>query len=274
MTRQPTFSHPAQRIDGAARGVRVEALAEEAPLEIHVDRVLLATTMRTPGADRALAAGYALTSGAVRSASELRAVRHASTAADAQAAGNVIWLSTATPGADRAGLVRMQTVSTSCGLCGAGSIESMLALAAPRTNTVRLAAAAVPRLLDMLRARQPIFAATGATHAAALVPPDGHTRPADWQPVFEDVGRHNAVDKAIGHAALSGMSPRNHVLLLSGRVSFEIVQKAAAAGIEAIVAVSAPTALAVQAAERAGISVIGFVRGDRFNVYTHASRVV
>jgi FdhD protein len=161
-------------------------------------------------------------------------------------------------------------MSASCGLCGKASIEAAHQHFPPLEDDAKISRALLPRMLEKLEVAQPAFARTGGLHAAGVFREDGTLLVAR-----EDVGRHNAVDKAIGHAAIRGLLPLSgHTLLVSGRLSFEIVQKALGARIPIVAAVSAPSSLAVDLAAATGQTLIGFVRGDRCNVYTHVERVV
>jgi FdhD protein len=241
-----------------------DSVAHEEPLEIQVGLAPLAVVMRTPGHDRELALGFLLTEGAIDSAADVLALRHESVTRDPEAAGNVIRASLR-PGLafDAERLRRNLYAASSCGVCGKASLERALAVAPPLDDAARFDPAALLALPDRLRAAQSGFAETGGLHGAALFDAAG-----SLLVVREDVGRHNAVDKTIGWAAEKGMLPlEGHGLLVSGRISFEIVQKALAARIPLVAAVSAPTSLAVRLAESGGIALAGFLRGGSFNVY-------
>jgi FdhD protein len=251
---------------GAAPGQRGDELVVEEPLEIRVDTRPVVVTMRTPGHDLELAAGFLCTEGLIRHRPDLlRAARH-----PRNADGNVLELFLA-PGVsvDFARLTRHVYASSSCGLCGKASIEAVHQQFPKARSRVKFTAETVLRLPEALRRRQEAFDRTGGLHAAGVFDADGRL-----VVLREDVGRHNAVDKVIGHGFLEGLLPFDrHALVVSGRASFEILQKALAAGIPVVVAVSAPSSLAVEFARRSGQTLIGFVRGDRMNVYTHAGRV-
>ena len=252
--------------DGASWEPATDAVAVEAALEVRLNGQPFSVTMRTPGADRELAAGFLFTEGIVTAAADVLAV-HVD-----PLAGIVDVILTA----DRAARVAAQrdarrqvTTTSSCGMCGRPDLASTR-LTAPRVAPTRpVTAAAIRGLPSRLAPLQETFAATGGLHAAALCTLDG-----DIVDTAEDVGRHNAVDKIIGRRLLAGRLPAGDTLLfVSGRTSFEILQKAWLAGVPLVAAVSAPSSLAIALAEEAGITLIGFVRGRRFNIYTHPSRV-
>jgi len=248
-----------------------DVLAVEEPVEIRVDGDPLAVTMRTPGDDPELAAGFCLTEGVIDHPDDLERAE-ACTLADY---GNVVLVTLAGDARgrwqERKGRVRRDLyLSSSCGLCGVETIDRI----ARRVGPLAAGFAVSSRVLESLPAAmadaQPTFTRTGGLHAAALFTPDGRLRL-----LREDVGRHNAVDKLIGALLLSGQLPCGPgVLLVSGRASFELVQKAGRAGIGFLAAVGAPSSLAVDAAARFGMTLVGFLRPDRFNVYAHPERVV
>ena len=252
------------RVAPAAAVAGRDAVAREEPLEIQVRGVPVAVVMRTPGHDEELARGFLVTERVVRAADEITAVRHCSVVEDPDAEDNVIAVSLRGDVAlDLEALRRNLFTSASCGICGKASIEQALAVAPPLDDPSAVAPDVVRAVMAQLAAAQPVFAVTGGLHAAGLFTAGG-----ELLVVREDVGRHNAVDKVIGWALAHGALPlAGHVLAISGRISFEIVQKALAARIPVIAAVSAPTSLAVDLAERAGIALVGFARGERFNVY-------
>jgi FdhD protein len=254
-------------------------LATEEPMEIRVAgpgqaAEPVVVTMRTPGHDFDLAAGFLVTEGLVQPA-EITGVRYCESVADPEPDSrfNIVTVSLdrrwTSPGPPRA-----FTASTSCGLCGKSSIDQVEVACPPVPPAAPVPAALLPLLPDRLRATQRIFDRTGGLHAAGLFDPTG-----DLHAAREDVGRHNAVDKVVGHTVLAGGDAADRkelagsVLVVSGRVSFEIVQKAAMAGIGTIAAVSAPSSLAVTAAERLGLAIVGFLRGDSYNVYSHPERL-
>jgi FdhD protein len=243
----------------------IDTVAVEAPLEVRLDGQPFAVTMRTPGADRDLAAGFLFTEGIVTGLADVAALTVGPDIVDVALA------------AERAAAVAAQrearrqvTTTSSCGMCGRPDLASTRLAAPVLVETVPVRADTILSLPARLAARQQTFAATGGLHAAALCEGDGRVLDS-----AEDVGRHNAVDKIIGRRLLAGRLPAGEALLfVSGRTSFEIVQKAWLAGIPIVAAVSAPSSLAIDLAAEAGITLLGFVRGDRFNVYTHAARIV
>jgi FdhD protein len=254
--------------DGSFECVTDEVTVEE-PLEIRLGENSLAITMRTPGNDEELAAGFLLSEGVIRQISDLQKVEHS---ASPNSMGNIlnVTLSSKTklsPGAAR----RFGTISASCGLCGKTSIDAIRQEFPPLepASAIRIAVAQLLQLPGQLRRAQGNFDRTGGIHAAAIF---------DLQSnrviLREDVGRHNAVDKAIGRALLDHLLPlKHHVLMVSGRSSLEIVQKALAAGIPIVASVSAPSTLAVNFARDAGQTLIGFLRPPTFNVYSHVERI-
>jgi FdhD protein len=256
----------------AATGSRAQhdAVAREEPLEIQIGGTPLAVVMRTPGHDADLALGFLASERVIASIEDVLSVRHCREVRSPEAADNVVRVALAEGvRVDWEALRRNLYASSSCGVCGKATIENALACAPPIGDSARFAAALFPPLPDRLAAAQPGFARTGGLHAAALFDREGTLLVAR-----EDVGRHNAVDKVLGHCLREKRWPlAGHVLLVSGRISFEIVQKALAARLPLVAGVSAPTSLAVELAERAGITLIGFLRGDSFNVYGDPTRV-
>ena len=237
--------------------VERDQAAVEEPLEIRLDGEPIAVTMRTPGHDEELALGFCLSEGL--------APRDAELAEDL--AANAV--SVTGSGVDAARVRRNFYTSSSCGICGKGALEA-IAVETPRVESeLRVPAAVVCKLPELLRARQAAFAATGGLHATGLFSAGG-----ELECLREDVGRHNAMDKVIGWALRAGRLPLSDALLcVSGRLSFELVQKAAVAGCPVVVAVGAPSTLAVELARDRGLTLCGFVRGGQFNVYSEAWRV-
>jgi FdhD protein len=236
---------------------REDVVAVEEPLEIRVDGEPLAVTMRTPGHDEELALGFLLTEGLIDGA---RAVGLTD-----DLAANTIEI--AGPLLRDPGRRRFYTTS-SCGVCGKGALEEVAVISPPLAPGPQVARRLVAGLPDRLE--QPTFKHTGGLHATGLFTDSGEphiTR--------EDVGRHNAMDKVIGRALLEGLVPLSgHILCVSGRLSFELVQKAAVAGAPILVGVGAPSSLAISVAEDRGLTLCGFARGERVNVYTHAHRIL
>jgi FdhD protein len=241
----------------AAKDPERDRVAVEEPLEIRVNGEPVAVTMRTPGHDEELALGFCLSEGICPRTARIPSDLAANTV-DVDA-----------PGFDAATLRRSFYTTSSCGVCGKGALEAV-AVDAPYVDAqLRLPAALVAELPDALRREQAAFAATGGLHATGLFDADG-----ELVCVREDVGRHNAIDKVIGWAFGAGLLPLGgHALCVSGRVSFELVQKAAVAGCPLLVAVGAPSSLAVELAADRGITLCGFVREGRVNVYSEAWRI-
>jgi len=245
-------------------------LAAEEPLEIRVGDEPLSVTMRTPGHDRELAAGFLFTEGLIQRREQIVNLESAEPK-DGTNRGNVIQAELAPDAApDFVKMKRHFFAASSCGICGKASIDSIRArlLAAPNPD-FRLDAELLVRLPDALRSSQDVFQRTGGLHAAALFDPRGKLLV-----LREDIGRHNAVDKVIGWALLEGHVPlADSVLLVSGRGGFEIVQKAIIAGVPLVASVSAPSSLAVQLARELRLTLIGFLRGRRFVIYAGEERV-
>ena len=257
------------RAGGGTAWCTDEVTAEE-PLEIRVDGTPLSVTMRTPGADFDLAAGFLVTEGIIGGADEIRRMRACPNAVDASGRLNVVEVTLTRPAPPRA--ARNFYMTSSCGICGKASIDAVRTASRHdvRDDPLRLSPALLTALPERLRDAQKVFARTGGLHAAALFNRDG-----DLVCVREDVGRHNAFDKVIGWAATQRLLPlTSHVILASGRASFELTQKALMAGIPMLAAVSAPSGLAVELARESGMTLIGFLRGEQMNVYAGHERVV
>lgn len=248
------------RVRGDAREAADDVVVLEEPLEIRVGDRPVSVTMRTPGEDFELAAGFLFTESIVRDASEIESIRH-------WGSPNVVRV--ALQENARVDLARLQRhfySTSSCGVCGKTSIDALRVHATPIESGVRIDARVIERLPDALRERQQAFDATGAIHGAAIFAADG-----TLLRVAEDIGRHNAVDKVIGARFLEGGGA--DVLVVSGRTSFEIVQKAVVAGIPMLAAVGAPSSLAVELAHEFQLTLLGFVRDGRFNVYAGGERI-
>jgi FdhD protein len=235
-----------------------DEVAVEEPLEIRIDGEPIAVTMRTPGHDEELSIGF-LRSEGIRAVSATPTSDLAANTIDVEVEGRF----------DRQRLQRNFFTTSSCGVCGKGALEAV-AVEAPRVESeLRIPVALVADLPERLRASQPAFAATGGLHATGLFDREGRL-----VCLREDVGRHNAMDKVIGFAHLARRLPLSHeILCVSGRLSFELVQKAAVAGCPVMVAVGAPSSLAVELARDRGITLCGFVRGGRVNVYSESWRI-
>jgi FdhD protein len=248
-------------VSGAADH-RADLLAVEEPLEIRADGAALTVTMRTPGDDIDLAAGFLFTEGLLPRLDEVHEIRMCDQ--------NVAAV-TLKPGAELAGAGRNFLTTSACGVCGKDSIEAIRVRSAfdVAADPVRVSPALLAALPDRLRRAQRVFSSTGGLHAAGLFRADG-----TLVVLREDVGRHNAVDKVAGWALRAGRLPlAGHILLVSGRASFELAQKAIMMGIPVLAAVSAPSSLAASLAADSGLTLVGFLRGSTMNVYAGAQRV-
>lgn len=282
--RSSTRACEVERIQaGERRRSERDTLVVEEPLEIRIAGDTLAITMRTPGHDRELVMGFLLAEGIVASKDDVSAIAHCGRTG-AEERENVIEATLApgvrTPlddvdaplfgGASRRGTI----TASACGVCGRRTIDDLLARATPLAReqgdaSPTVGVDIVARAMQVLGDHQPVFAASGGCHAAMLM-----TFAGEHVATYEDVGRHNAVDKVIGSRVLAGALPLGgHVLAVSGRASFEIVQKAIVARIPVVASVSAPSSLAVDLAARANVTLLGFVRGDRATIYTGGERV-
>ncbi len=258
--------------------LREDQLAVEEPLEVRIANQSLAVIMRTPGHDYELTAGFLFTEGVIQHPQELLSIEN-TLDSDGLPLSNVVNVllqnrqQNSPAGAQTTAFERHFAVSASCGLCGKNSIADLMLSTPPLasyTYTLRISASMLYELANQLRAQQAVFKYTGGLHAAGLFSFAGNLLL-----LREDVGRHNAVDKLIGYSLLQHTYPYNrHILMVSGRTSFEIIQKALLARIPCIVAISAPSSLAVELADKSGITLVGFLRDHSMNVYTHPERVI
>ena len=250
---------------------REDAVVREEPLEIRLGGAPLAVVMRTPGDDEELALGFLVSERVVRSVDDVVSVRHSPQLSDPDAEDNAIQVVLAAGvEVDLDALRRNLYASASCGICGKATLENVLREAPALDDASRFPASLFYALPRRLSGEQALFARTGGLHAAALFDADGSLLVAR-----EDVGRHNAVDKVIGWSLRRGRFPlEGHVLLVSGRISYEIAQKALVARLPVVAAVSAPSSLAVELAERSGMALIGFLRGTTLNVYGNRERIL
>jgi FdhD protein len=253
---------------------RPDTLVAEEPLEIRLNGKPLAITMRTPGDDFALAAGFLVSEGVLHAGSQVRSIVYCAGAKeDGTNTYNVVDVALAdgVPVPDIT-LERNVYTTSSCGLCGKASLDAVRTTAhfpIADTPPVRVEPALLAGLPDRLRAAQRVFDRTGGLHAAALFSPEG-----ELLDIREDVGRHNAVDKLVGRALTDDRLPLSRsILLVSGRASFELAQKAVMAGIPVLAAVSAPSSLAVDLATETGLTLVGFLRGNNMNVYAGDERI-
>jgi FdhD protein len=272
MAEQVTVRRRVRRVEAGTSRPMVDTLAAEEPMEIRVGGEAVSVTMRTPGSDFELAAGFCLTEGLIDDPADIAHIRYcAGTDPDTGLQTfNVVDIARRDGGTVPVDLRRNVYTTSSCGICGTASIDAVRRDHPPIDDTVEVPTRVLAGMPEAMRRAQRVFDRTGGLHAAARFSASG-----DLLDVREDVGRHNAVDKLIGAAALQGQLPlRGQVLMVSGRVAFEIVQKAWRARMPVIAAVSAPTSLAVQLAEDAGMTLVGFVRGQRMNVYCGQRRLV
>ena len=257
------------RAGGAGQGARGDHVVVEEPLRVHLThrgvQTLLGSTMRTPGHDLELAVGLAVGEGIVRTRDDVVTVRPCRDGSGPQM-DDVTVVVRDEVDVDLESLGRVSRPTSACGLCGRDEIEQINAIAPPVRREVHVDVDVLTSLPDRMRERQNVFQRTGGLHAAALATASG-----ELLVVREDVGRHNAVDKAIGYALLGGLVP--DVLVTSGRAGFEIVQKAAMACVPVVVTVSAPTSLSVDMARRADLTLAAFVRDGRCNLYSREDRV-
>jgi FdhD protein len=269
MPQSACATHVVEWNRGCSRRV-LDELASEEPLEIRVARRPITITMRTPGDDFDLAAGWLLSEGLIARRDQIAAIAYG-LRDDGEVTANVVEVTLADDASvDLARLDRHVVAGSACGVCGRTSIEAIRARDIERPNALfDLDPAVLARLPDSLRAAQRIFGRTGGLHAAGLFDPEG-----GLVAVREDIGRHNAVDKVVGAAVLDGSLPlSNRILMVSGRGGFEIVQKALVAGVPVLACVSAPSSLAVQLARTYRLTFVGFLRGDRFVVYAGEERL-
>jgi len=281
--------HPARKFRNGGFAAVDDRLAVEEPLEIRLGGRRFTLTMRTPGNDEELVAGFLLAEGFIDSRADLGEIRRVrSTRGEPDPNAIDVILNVPATGL-RERLKRNFTISSSCGVCGKTSIQAIRRRIAPIESTLVVSSAALLEIAPAMRSAQEVFAATGGLHAAALFMQSGAalrsngarkgrrtgngTIHLELRALREDVGRHNAVDKVVGYALTAGMLPLSRaVMSVSGRLSFEIVQKAAAAGVPILTAVSAPSSLAVEMADEVGITLVGFLRDGSFNVYCHPNR--
>ena len=259
-------SRPILRYDGNAPTQATDHLSPEEPLEIRVRGRAISITMRTPGHDDELASGFLLTEGLIQRRSDILTIDPC----ERNEFGNLINVQLAPDvPVDFDKLTRHVFASSSCGLCGKASIESVRSQFPPVTSDIAVPANLLLDLPTKMRQAQSTFTLTGGLHAAAIFSTDG-----DLLVLREDVGRHNAVDKVLGHALLNDLLPLDrHILLVSGRTSFEILQKSLAARIPIVAAVSAPSTLAADFATDSNQTLIGFLRDNRMNIYAHPQRI-
>jgi len=259
-------------VRGTALEIRDDRVVGEAPLEIRAagpqqDPVAVAVTMRTPGFEDELAVGFLRTEGLI-DGTEVLSTAGGDPGSLSQPDDTIV-VRLSRPFDDSKVAERHFVATASCGICGKASIDEVALRSDPLPDGPVVARAVILALPDLLRTAQKAFDETGGLHAAGLFAPNG-----ELIAIREDVGRHNALDKLVGSQVLAGAMPlHDRILMVSGRVSFEIIQKAAVAGIPIVCAVSAPSDLAIETAERLGVTLVGFLRGEGFNVYAHDGRI-
>lgn len=260
MARGRTASQLVRKFEGEASGRAPDQVIVEEPLEVRLDGHRVATTMRTPGHDYELAVGFCFTDGLLAGA-PVQTVRYCATGSAVDTGFNIVTVETG--GAAPVPEPRLTTTTSSCGWCGTDEIDAVTARLSPLAASAPIDPLVLASMPERVGPHQELFAATGGVHAAAAFAPDGEVLV-----VREDIGRHNAVDKVVGRLLLDGRLPAAGLgLFVSGRTSFEIVQKAWAAGFGTVVAVSAPSSLAIEAARRGGVTLGGFARPGRLNLY-------
>ena len=269
-----TVRRPVVRVSDEGTRRRPDALAAEEPLELRIDGTPLSVTMRTPGHDVELAHGFLLTEGVIGSVEDIATARYCDSLDEAgRNTYNVldVALAPGVPPPD-ASVERNFYTTSSCGVCGKASLDAVRTKTrhSPAADPTTVGVETLYGMPDALRAAQRVFDSTGGLHGAGLFTADG-----TLVVVREDVGRHNAVDKVLGHALLAGAIPATGtVLMVSGRASFELTQKAVMAGVPTLAAVSAPSSLAVEMADESGMTLVGFLRGRSMNVYAGGHRVL
>jgi FdhD protein len=266
MSTDTTMTVPITRVTNQTAESATDHVACETPLQIRIEGRSVAITMRTPGHDLELVAGFLMTEGVIDGADDITAMAHVDDPTDPQ--GNTVdtVLAAGVPAARRHAADRALFASSSCGVCGKASIDRLIQHCPPLGQVIPIDPTVLLSLPERLRSSQDVFEQTGGLHAAALFSPSG-----DLEVIREDIGRHNAVDKVIGWRLRADRLPiDDRILLVSGRTGFEIVQKALMAGIGVLAAVGAPSSMAVQLAEESGMTLIGFLRDGRFNQYTQA----
>lgn len=259
------------RYRGGTGEVKSDSITVEEPLEIRVDGTSVAVVMRTPGDDLDLTRGFLLTEGLVKQPSDIFEISQCPSQESVTGIGNVVDVLLTNPSTvDLKSLSRNVYTSSSCGICGRATLESVFQQFPPIESDLAINPIILGKLSDKLRNAQQTFAQTGGLHASALFDTEGNLLL-----LREDVGRHNALDKVIGKEWQAGNTPMgDRLLLVSGRVSFELMQKALCAGIPFVVGISAPSSLAIDCAKEGNQTLIGFLRGETMNVYAHAERLL
>ncbi|MFZ5447453.1 MAG: formate dehydrogenase accessory sulfurtransferase FdhD [Thermodesulfobacteriota bacterium] len=266
---EPIKEFPLQRFQRGKIESTRDRVAVEEPLEIRLGGEPFQVLMRLPGWEKELALGFLFTEGIVRDLSEVIKIHFCGTATDPLLPPNVVDVTLTDAALERRGRRHLEVAYSSCGLCAKEAVSEICQKVPKVASTLPISPADIFALMDRLHEVQTVFKETGGTHAVALAGPDGQV----FIPA-EDVGRHNAMDKVIGRAIMTRQDLTQMVALLSGRISFEMVLKTARAGIPILAAVSAPTSMALELAQELDLTTMGFVRGQRLNVYTAPQRVV
>jgi FdhD protein len=266
---EPIKEFPVRRFRHSKIESAYDQVAIEEPLEIRLGGEPFQVLMRLPGWEKELALGFLFTEGIVRDLNEVITIHFCGTATDPLLPPNVVDVSLTPNALDRRGRRHVEVSYSSCGLCAKEAVGEISRKVPKVVSSLNISPAALFTLMDRLQEFQTVFKATGGTHAVALASPDGQV----FIPA-EDVGRHNAMDKVIGRAVLTRQNLTGLVALLSGRISFEMALKCIRAGIPILAAVSAPTSMALELAEELDLTTVGFVRSQRFNIYTASQRVV
>lgn len=266
---ETTQEFPVRRLRPEGMEEVVDRIAVEEPLEIRLSGEPFQVLMRLPGLEKELAVGFLYTEGIIRSLADIITLHFCGTATDPLLPPNVVDLVLSEAAQARTGRRHLEVAYSSCSLCAKEAIEEICRKTEPVNSDLTMGRAAISALMARLAASQEVFKKTGGTHGVALASPDGQTFF-----LAEDIGRHNAMDKVIGRAVMQRLDMGRMVALLSGRISFEMALKTARAGIPILAAVSAPTSMALNLALEMGLTLAGFTRGERMNVYTHPERIV
>jgi FdhD protein len=266
---EPILEFPIRRYRQGRVTETTDRVAVEEPLEIRVQGEPYQVLMRLPGGEKELALGFLFTEGLIRNLAEVITAHFCGTATDPLLPPNVVDVKLTDAALARRGRRHLEVAYSSCGLCAKEAVAEISRRVPPVASTLTISPEALLALTARLTSAQAVFRVTGGTHAVALATPDGSTFL-----LAEDVGRHNAMDKAIGRALLERRDLARMVAVLSGRLSFEMALKAARAGIPIVAAVSAPTTMALDLALDLNLTLVGFAREGRFNVYTHPRRLV
>ncbi|MFZ5452022.1 MAG: formate dehydrogenase accessory sulfurtransferase FdhD [Thermodesulfobacteriota bacterium] len=265
---EPIQEFPVRRLRPEGMEEVTDPVAVEEPLEIRLAGEPFQVLMRLPGLEKELAVGFLYTEGIIKNLGDITTLHFCGTATDPLLPPNVVDIVLSDAAQARTGRRHLEVAYSSCSLCAKEAVDEICRKMAPVTSDLTVKRRTITALMERMAASQEVFKKTGGTHGVALATPDGR--------VFflaEDIGRHNAMDKVIGRAVMQRLDMTRMVALLSGRISFEMALKCARAGIPILAAVSAPTSMALTLAQETGLTLAGFVRGNRLNVYTHSERI-